>query len=229
MRNYHRNYPWYQFGIDLALGSGIDYPLTKIETTFAPDLLMRQMELAAAGNRPIVVRQNILSTGVDVTAPPTPWYVTPLAVFSFLFLITFIITKFDLWRRRVSRWFDALLFTVFGLTGCVITFLVFISSHEATSPNLLILWLNPFCLFVPVLIWVKRCSGFLIWYQIVNFAAICVMIILMPIMNQSLNLAFIPLWACDLLRAWSYIHITKCERKRRNLYRIRYSGYSSYR
>ncbi|MDE5745906.1 MAG: DUF4105 domain-containing protein [Paramuribaculum sp.] len=229
MRSYHRNYPWYQFGIDLALGSGIDYPLTKIETTFAPDLLMRQMEFAAAGNRPIVARQNILSSGVDVTEPPTPWYLTPLAIFSILFLITFAITKFDLWRRNISRWFDALIFTAFGLTGCVITFLVFISSHEATSPNLLILWLNPFCLFVPALIWVKRCSGFLIWYQIVNFAAICVMIILMPIMNQSLNLAFIPLWACDLLRAWSYIHITKCERKRRNLYRIRYSGYSSYR
>ena len=28
MRHYHRNYPWYQFGIDLALGPGIDYPLS---------------------------------------------------------------------------------------------------------------------------------------------------------------------------------------------------------
>lgn len=228
MRSYHRNYPWYQFGIDLALGSGIDYPVTRVETTFAPDLLMREIELSAAGSRPLVSQTNILFAGTDVTEPPTPWYLTPLAVFSLLFIITSIITVIDCRRRAVARWFDAILFGIFGLTGCLLTFLIFISSHEATSPNLLILWLNPFCLLVPILIWVKHCEGFLIWYQIVNFAAICVMIILMLIMNQSLNLAFIPLWACDLLRAWSYIHITKCERKRRNLYRIRYSGYSSY-
>ena len=31
MRYYHRNYPWYQFGIDLALGGGLDRPLEKEE------------------------------------------------------------------------------------------------------------------------------------------------------------------------------------------------------
>lgn len=35
MRHYHRNYPWYQFGIDIALGSGIDYPLERREIAFA--------------------------------------------------------------------------------------------------------------------------------------------------------------------------------------------------
>lgn len=28
MQTCHANYPWYQFGIDLALGSGIDYPIS---------------------------------------------------------------------------------------------------------------------------------------------------------------------------------------------------------
>ena len=36
MRHYHANYPWYQFGIDLALGSGIDYELSRREMAFAP-------------------------------------------------------------------------------------------------------------------------------------------------------------------------------------------------
>lgn len=229
MRRYHRNYPWYQFGIDLALGSGIDYPITNHEAAFAPDLLMRMMHFAAAGNRQLVSGTNILYAGADATEPATPWFLTPLAAFSLLFIIVLAITWHDNRRRSVTRWFDALLFTAFGLTGCLLAFLIFISTHEATSPNLLILWLNPFCLLVPVCIWFARCSRFLIWYQIINFAAICVMIILMPVMNQSINWAFIPLWACDLLRAWNYIHITKCERKRKNLYRIRYSGYSSYR
>ena len=35
MRHFHRNYPWYQFGIDLVLGSGLDYPLERDEDIFA--------------------------------------------------------------------------------------------------------------------------------------------------------------------------------------------------
>lgn len=42
MRHYHRTTPWYQFGIDLALGSGIDYPITAREKAFAPVLLDRK-------------------------------------------------------------------------------------------------------------------------------------------------------------------------------------------
>ena len=36
MREYHRNYPWYQFGIDLALGSGIDRPPTDGKRCLSP-------------------------------------------------------------------------------------------------------------------------------------------------------------------------------------------------
>ena len=50
MRFYHRDYPWYQFGIDIALGSGIDAPIDARQEFFAP---LRLMELAAgAPSRP---------------------------------------------------------------------------------------------------------------------------------------------------------------------------------
>lgn len=32
MRHFHRNYPWYQFGIDLALGGGLDRKLAETRT-----------------------------------------------------------------------------------------------------------------------------------------------------------------------------------------------------
>lgn len=224
MRRHHANYPWYQFGIDLALGSGIDYPLNPREAAFAPTALLPMLEGATAGNRRLVSDINIMTPGESVIAPPTPWYLTPLCVFCVLFALCTLITLADLSRRKVTRWFDAVLFSAFGITGCILAFLVFVSSHEATSPNWLLLWLNPLCLLVPVCIWFRRASGFLICYQFVNFAAVIAAIILMPIMNQSFNWAFIPLAACDIMRSLSYIHITRCERKRKNLYRIRYSG-----
>lgn len=36
MRHYHANYPWYQFGIDLALGNGIDAEMTEREKVLLP-------------------------------------------------------------------------------------------------------------------------------------------------------------------------------------------------
>ncbi len=48
MRRYHANYPWYQFGIDLALGDDIDRPvggcLNRRELAFAPVLLAGMFE-----------------------------------------------------------------------------------------------------------------------------------------------------------------------------------------
>ena len=46
MRSYHRDYPWYQFGIDLALGSGIDRPISLREEAFAPVKLELMLEQA---------------------------------------------------------------------------------------------------------------------------------------------------------------------------------------
>lgn len=48
MRRYHANYPWYQFGIDLALGDDIDRPVGGSDNmrglTFAPVLLTKILE-----------------------------------------------------------------------------------------------------------------------------------------------------------------------------------------
>ncbi len=224
MSHYHASYPWYQFGIDLALGSGIDYPISTAEAAFAPVLMQPILQKATIGGKPLVAKSEIISPGYDVTLPPTPWYLTPMAVFSLLFIIAALITWFDILRRKISRWFDALIFSVFGITGLVLAFLVFVSTHEATSPNLLILWLNPLCLLVPACLWSAKGRSFLIFYQFLNFAAICAMIILLPVMNQTVNLAIIPLVATDIIRSLSYIYISRCERKRKNLYRIRYSA-----
>lgn len=210
MRRYHANYPWYQFGIDLALGSGIDYPITLREATFAPATLDSVIASATVGGRP-VTRQTIVINDVAPDAAiegPTPWYLTPLAVFTLLFIITVALTVRDICRRRVSRWFDSLLFGAFGLAGCLIAFLVFISVHEATSPNYLLVWLNPFCLIPAIFIWLKKAKTAVLSYQIVNFVVLVGLAAAWPLLPQSANIAFLPLLLCDMLRSASYIYIT---------------------
>ncbi|MDE6693237.1 MAG: DUF4105 domain-containing protein, partial [Muribaculaceae bacterium] len=185
MRKYHEHYPWYQFGIDLALGSGIDYKLNARELAFAPAVLDIQLPKARVGMRKLVSDTHVINEGHDVVLGPTPWYATPLAIFWTLFAVVVAFTVRDIRRMRVTRWLDASLFAVFGIAGLVLTFLIFVSVHEATSPNWLYLWLNPLCLTVPLLIWLKKCKKIVISYHFINFALIFTMIVAWPLCGQS--------------------------------------------
>lgn len=212
MRYYHRNYPWYQFGIDLALGSGIDYPISPRETVFSP-VVLKQLVAAATvtgsdgKQKPLVSRTEILVDGPadGPVLPPTPPYATPMAAMLALLLVAAIITLLDQHRHRLSRWFDALLFGVFGLEGCIIAFLVFVSVHEATSPNWLLLWLNPLCLIVPITVWIRPLAGYLKIYHICNIVAILALAFAGCIGLQTLNMAFLPAMGAGILRSYNFI------------------------
>lgn len=219
MKYWHRNYPWYQFGIDLALGNGIDDIITTRQLAFAPVLLQQMAAGATIGDKPMVTDTVILSEGTDATFPPTPWYLTPNTVSILILILVAAITIRDITRRRTTKWLQALIFAIFGITGSVITFLVFFSAHEATSPNYLLLWLNPLCFIVPLCITFKKCKNFLICYQIVNFAAVFLTLPVMIFANQTVNTAFIPLVVSDLLLSTSYILINGCYLTRKNFSR----------
>lgn len=211
MRYYHRNYPWYQFGIDLALGSGVDYELEPIEAAFAPVELESMIAKAKVGDKDFVSETvAVIDLPEDYAVQgPTPWWETPMAVFSALFLLTLGITVRDVRHKEVSRWFDTVLFTLLGLEGCSMAFLIFVSVHEATSPNWLFLWLNPLCLLVPILIWLKKCKKVLMCYQIVNFAVLLVLSGIWCFLPQSANIAFLPILGAEMMRSAAYIYINK--------------------
>lgn len=214
MRHYHRNYPWYQLGIDLALGSGIDYPIDYREMSFAPVLLDTQLLGASVGGRKLTGEPIIINEGHDATDGPTPWYATPMFVFCLVLVAVTLVTWRDMRRRKVTRWVDAVLFLVFGLAGLLLTFLIFLSSHEATSPNWLYLWLNPLCLIVPALIFVKKGQRAVLYYYCLNTTLILAMAIAWPFTGQSDNWAFAPLIACDVMRSLSYIYVYRKNKKK---------------
>lgn len=209
MRHYHSNYPWYQFGIDLALGSGIDYTIDNREKAFAPVILDHQLTGATVNGKKIAISSAVINNVADDNAvlPPTPWYATPLFVSCLLLVLIALSAVRDLRRRKVTRWVDAVLFALFGLAGLLITFLVFISVHEATSPNILLLWLNPLCFIPTIFIWINRCRLIIFSYQIVNFVALIILASLWIAGYQAVNYAFIPLVLCDAIRSATYIYL----------------------
>lgn len=202
MRRYHRKYPWYQFGIDLALGSGIDKPITPEMSAFAPaDLeVMLQGATTGANNKPLVKATRVLYESGDATLPATPWYLTPMTVAVVVLLVSGLV----LWASTKGRWrvlcntFRTILFTLAGIDGLVTTFLVFVSEHEATSPNWLLLWLNPLWFVTVVTVWMRPRR----WATRLRYLQ-CLLIVVCALLGifgvQSYNPAFYPLMLATLL------------------------------
>lgn len=200
MRAFHRDYPWYQFGIDLALGSGLDRELRANEEMFVPTVMSDRYAAATLSDgRPLVsdTRQLTPDSG-HATLPPTPWYLTPNFWSAICFILMTAFSVFMAWKRKILRWLYCLWFALIGLGGCVIAFLVFVSDHEATSPNMLLLWLNPMQLIVAVCVWWPRAHwpvNIMAWYNIVVLG---ILLIIWPFQLQSANPAFFPLMGATL-------------------------------
>lgn len=207
MRAYHKDYPWYQFGIDLALGSGLDYPLRGKEEMFVPLEMMRKAGNAhLADGRPLVRETRVLNEGVpDATLGPTAWWAVPLTCSWAFFALVMLLC---LWQWKCGRIFRALYcvwFAILGLTGCLLTFLIFVSTHEATSPNILLLWLNPLQLVIATGVWFRnkmRAATVAMIY--VNIILITILLIVWPLHAQSANPAFFPLMGATLALAVAY-------------------------
>lgn len=212
LRQYHEEYPSYQLFIDLVLGSGIDSKVTARERAFAPIFLMQLAAnsdiVSADGNvRPLTLGEkqlldNRLGTPREEGFPA--WIFVAVITLSAI-----LMTWYDLHRKRVSRWYDAIFYAIYGLIGCLVAFLVFVSVHEATSPNLNLMWVNPLCLIIPLIIWIKKCKYIVFYYQIINFALLLIWLAGQPLFHQSTNLLFIPLVISDMLRSASYIYLNR--------------------
>lgn len=207
MRHYHKNYPWYQFGIDLALGGGIDTPVTASDEQFAP---LRLMELVAGArfadsDIPLVKSTEIIFEGKEnAILPATPPYLTPMAVMSAVMVFCLIVCIYEIRTKRIARWWMSLYFLILGLAGCLIWFLVFISTHEATSPNLLCLWLNPLQLVIAICIWWRVCRPLVMAMCVVNILILILLVCVWPFQAQSANPAIFPLWIATLALSTAY-------------------------
>ncbi|MDE7097513.1 MAG: DUF4105 domain-containing protein, partial [Muribaculaceae bacterium] len=121
MRHFHRNYPWYQFGIDLVLGSGLDFPLEEDQDVFAPPVLAAKLAEATVGGAPLVKETNVIFPGfADATLPPTPWYLTPMAA-GVLMLMLSIGTVFAyVIKNKLWKWWISIYYFVAGIAGCIV-------------------------------------------------------------------------------------------------------------
>lgn len=217
MAHFHKNYPWYQFGIDLALGSGIDKKITAREKIFAPVLLNKIIENSTYTLDGKTIR---LSDGKhiygdinrSIIEAPTPFFLTPLFVSLIVMLISIMMSIRDYKKKRINRMFDTAIYVPVILCSLLLTFLIFVSSHEATSPNFNYLWLNPLSILILAGIWIKRAKKLAISSIIINFVTLIAYIMVISFGIQEANIAFLPIIITILLRNITYISIARWQK-----------------
>lgn len=215
MTRYHNSYPWYQFGIDLALGTGIDRPITQRQRTFSPLFLRQQMATATDGQGVHIIkatRQVLPAAAEGVCLAATPWWLTPMAVGWYLLIICVVVGLVNIASGRigiVGKVLDTVLYGTYFLGGCLLTFLVFVSVHPATSPNWLLLWVNPLCLLPAVGGWIKRARRVVYWYQICNFVALLVFLLGHKHLGQAVNAALPLFLLSDMVRSFTAIYVNR--------------------
>ena len=207
LAHYCRNYAWERFGIDLVLGWDVDTVLDQRATMFIPMLLMDAVAGATITTDSTTTRL-VRATTVPIdkstegnVRPPTPWYLSPMTVAMLVLALTLMVTWRD-WRRHdVARWFDTILFSAGGLAGCLLFFLIFFSTHEATSPNINIAWLNPLLLLLAILPWFKKTRNAARWLHALNALVVALLMLAWPWQPQVGNFAFFPLMTALVTRS----------------------------
>lgn len=207
LSQYTAHYAWQEFGIDLALGSGLDKTITPREHMFIPMVLMRAAAHTTVAGKPLVRATRVVNAGSDEGAikPATPWWCSPVAVSCLLLMLVAISSWREMRSGRLCRWLDTLLYVTYALAGCVLFFLTFVSTHEATSPNFNVLWLHPFYVLPAVMVWAKRWHQSLLYYHYANLAEMLIFALVAPFLPQCFNVAFYVLMLVPMLRSINYI------------------------
>ncbi len=186
--------PWGRFGIDIIIGNDADKPITSWQKDFIPAYLEKSFRSATfEDGTPLVIHENdLLETQLDLT--PKGAIDAPFLVGCFVLMITLVITLLNIKGRWQigGRIFDTLLFSVAGIGGCIIFFLMYLSIHPSMTPNWNLVWLNPLQLVVVFLFFVKPAQKWICYYHFINFVLLLLFLLAWCLIPQQLSIAFVP-------------------------------------
>lgn len=191
---------WGGFGINLALGNKLDKKITLSEYLYLPDYVYKSFKGAFINDksvdRPLVKEEKILLNYEEKKIESS--VLSPLLVFSVLFLLVLFITIRDFNQKQLTKWIDVSLFVFTGSTGCVILFLWFFTDHTTTPNNFNALWCFPLNLLFVFMIFKK--DTIMKRYFLLLLLLILSVVVSWLLHFQSFNYVTIPLLLSLVLR-----------------------------
>jgi hypothetical protein len=199
---YLKHQPWGDLGIDICLGLPMDKHASPYEYMFLPDYVEQSFDHATIRNDSTTLPLVKANIPVYESQPeePSGTVLHPFVVFGLFLALTIFITARDIKRRRLSKWFDAILFGVVGSVGLLLFLLWTATDHRAAAKNLNILWAMPLHLvFVPLYLMSKKIA-------VSYFKGIAILTALLLLgwtwLPQQLNVFLIPVIVALGIRAW---------------------------
>jgi hypothetical protein len=190
---YLKQQPWGDLGIDICLGLPMDKHATPYEYMFLPDYLEYFFDHATVkryGETVPIVKAKIPVYTPHPQAEEKSWF-HPWVVFGAFLAITIALSIYDFQRKKLSKWFDLILFGVLGLIGTLLFILWTATDHAAAAKNFNLLWALPTHVFV-FLIFRKKSHVFLKRYFLVS-AIICLLLLAFWfVLPQQLHIFLIP-------------------------------------
>ena len=186
---------WSEFGIDLCLGSEADQPIDERKQMFAPFYMLGAARGAMIHRGdtvvPLVLEEVKIVDAVLEDEPAFP--LSPIFCSLLLLLVTMVVVAWSIRKGRSCLAWNALLFFLQGIGGCIIAFLFFFSLHPTVGSNWLLMLFNPLpLLYLPVLIY-RGIKGKKDPYHWHNLVCLTSFMILMPFLPQEFNPTVLPL------------------------------------
>lgn len=202
---YLHHQPWGDLGIDVCLGLPMDKKASPYEYMFLPDYIESAFDHASLNGVPIVQKKIIIYESREEEYPKS--IIHPLTAFILIAVITLLLSAWDFKRKKLSTWFDVILFGSVGLVGILLFLLWIATDHKAAANNFNVLWALP-THFVAVIAFLKN-PAWLKRYFLFT-AILCVLtIVLWPVLPQKLNYFLIPLVIALLARALTQYRLRK--------------------
>jgi len=163
LHEFTEGHPWAREGNDLLLGATVDTVITERDEMFSPIYMMHYADGAfidadQLGMRPLVAeRRELLAANPErqaaVAARQSFIPLTPAVVGWGVLVLGLLIALWE-WRRGRVCWpMDAVLMTLQGLAGVLLTFMALFSQHPGVASNWQVWVLNPLpLLFVPLVL-----------------------------------------------------------------------------
>ena len=208
VHQYTKGHEWDELGIDMCLGSEADKPIDTRKQMFAPFYMLEAAKKATivVGDsvRPLILYEKKV---VDVEPEDVRegFPLSPMVCVFILIGVTCFVGWLQFKIRKIIWIWDLLLFGVQGLAGCVITFLVFFSTHPTVGSNWLILLLNPIPLiYLPVMVY-RAIKGKKDYYHTINIVCLTSFMMIMPFIQQKFNVTVLPLALCLLICSANHV------------------------
>lgn len=185
--------PWGDLGIDICLGLPIDRTMYPSEYVFLPDYLesfVDHMQVKSDSGLVALVKEKKIGNTQTVVGWAS--LIHPWVGFSGLLVLIVLISFFDWRRKKLSRWFDVMLFSITGLIGILLFVLWLFTDHHDAARNFNLLWAFPLHFFAAILLFSKRTKNLLS-----NYFLVCVVILAGTLafwwaLPQELNVYLIP-------------------------------------